>query len=87
MSNRKMIYVVPLPGMLVRFPKTKSCLPESGGWVPAENYWLRRISDGDVREAQPPEEKKAAVSGGMVMGAGVALAALGSALAWSISLS
>ncbi len=52
---KRMIYVIPLVGLVVRVPKTKAKLPPQGAWVPAENYWLRRISDGSVREAEPPQ--------------------------------
>lgn len=53
--SKRMIYVMPLEGLTVRVPKTKAKLPEKGGWVPAENYWLRRKGDGSVREAEPPK--------------------------------
>lgn len=63
--SKRLIYVVPLEGLTVRIPKHKTKLPEQGAWVPAENYWLRRISDGSVREAEPPKvevPKKIAVA-------------------------
>lgn len=58
---RRQIYVVPVDGSMVRSPRTMTLLPATGGWVPAENYWLRRIADGSVREAMPPEAKKETV--------------------------
>lgn len=53
-----MIYIIPLDGLTVRVPNTKAKLPAQGAWVPAENYWLRRISDGSVREAEQPKVKE-----------------------------
>ena len=52
--SKRMIFVIPLKDLVVRIPKTKAKLPEQGAWVPTENYWLRRIIDGSVREALPP---------------------------------
>ena len=55
MAKREIMYVEPIAGAMVRTPRTMAVLPIKGGWVPKDNYWLRRIADGSVREALPPE--------------------------------
>lgn len=55
-------YVVPgSEGLLVRYPRSKTPLSPSGGWVPwtgpEGRYWKRRLKCGDVRLASPPEKK------------------------------
>ena len=56
-------YVKPKEGLLVRFPRSYTALPESGGvvpWVGADGrYWRRRVRVGDVEiTTQTKEEKK-----------------------------
>jgi len=51
--NKEMAFVVPAEGMSVRMPNMV-LLPAAGAWVERNNFWLRRISDGSVREATPP---------------------------------
>ena len=48
-------------GLLVRYPRTKAVLPESGGWVDwigaDGRYWRKTVRQGDVKifdERQPP---------------------------------
>lgn len=60
MSKRRMIYIMPVANAMVRSPRTMTVLPATGSWVPAENYWLRRIADGSVREATPPDVRSKA---------------------------
>lgn len=31
-------------------------LPAEGGWVQLDEYWCRRLRDGDVLEAEPPAQ-------------------------------
>jgi hypothetical protein len=44
--------VIPRKGVVVRFPRSYSILPESGGnvpWIgPDGRYWRRRVAVGDV---------------------------------------
>lgn len=48
------IFVKPVtPGLRVRAP-SGAVLPDEGDYVERESYWLRRINDGDVVEAEPP---------------------------------
>lgn len=49
------IFLKPAPGKVVRKP-VGGHLPEQGEWVNQESYWLRRLSDGDVVEADGPAE-------------------------------
>jgi len=51
------MFIKPTEGVLVRDPRSKTILSAAGGWVQAENYWLRRIADGSVQEVSPPKEK------------------------------
>ena len=55
-------YVKPKNGLLVRFPRSYTALPESGGvvpWVGADGrYWRRRLRVGDVEVATQPKENK-----------------------------
>ncbi|WP_295379554.1 DUF2635 domain-containing protein [uncultured Pseudacidovorax sp.] len=41
-------------------PDLGGYLPESGRRVEATPYWLRRLADGDVVEADPPADPPAA---------------------------
>lgn len=45
---------------LVRQPlRSWMPLPAEGGWVALDEYWSRRLRDGDVVEAAPPVETDA----------------------------
>ena len=50
MSDR--IFVKPAPGLTVRKP-VGGYLAEAGEEVNRDSYWLRRLADGDVVEADP----------------------------------
>jgi hypothetical protein len=43
----------PAPGLAVRDPELRDLLPAEGRDVPRSDYWLRRLTDGDVVEAPP----------------------------------
>lgn len=47
------MFVKPKPGVRVRDPKNRGHLPESGADVPEDQYWLRRLADGDVTLSSP----------------------------------
>jgi aminoglycoside phosphotransferase (APT) family kinase protein len=44
----------------VRFPRTHALLPEEGTEVPEDQFWLRRLRDGDVVRAEAPKVAPAA---------------------------
>ncbi|GAA4258943.1 DUF2635 domain-containing protein [Azospirillum formosense] len=48
------MYVKPKPGALVRDPETREPLPAEGAEVPENQYWMRRLADGDVVRAGRP---------------------------------
>ena len=53
------MYVKPKPGALVRDPVTRTPLPSGGAEVPEDQYWMRRLADGDVVAGLPaPAPKK-----------------------------
>ena len=53
------MFVKPKAGLFVRDPATREPLPEAGREVPEDQYWMRRLADGDVVEAGPvPAPKK-----------------------------
>lgn len=54
------IFVKPGPDLKVRKPVNGYLAPD-GEWVNRETYWLRRLADGDVIEADPLQNKAAAV--------------------------
>lgn len=58
--SRDMIKVKPAEGLIVRDPVTREALPPKGKTVPRNAYWLRRLKDGDVVEADTakPEKKE-----------------------------
>ncbi|MBI2769992.1 MAG: DUF2635 domain-containing protein [Burkholderiales bacterium] len=67
MTSRFFVKPVPLPSGVegqadtprqVRKP-TGGYLPQEGDTVPKDSYWLRRIADGDVVEAEAPPEPEA----------------------------
>jgi hypothetical protein len=55
------MYVKPAPGLSIRDPDLKDLLPESGRLVPDTDYWLRRVRDNDVIEAEAPPEDESPV--------------------------
>ncbi|TWA90699.1 uncharacterized protein DUF2635 [Azospirillum brasilense] len=46
------MYVKPKPGALVRDPVTRQPLPDTGAEVPSDQYWMRRLADGDVVQSE-----------------------------------
>lgn len=51
--------VVPRTGMVVIDPATSQPLPVSGASVEMDSYWVRRLNDGDVTEAEEQQQPKA----------------------------
>lgn len=47
-------YVMPAPGLKVRDPQTRRHIADVGQWVPLDQFWLRRLADGDVVAATEP---------------------------------
>lgn len=52
-------HLIPKRGLTVRDPLTAQALPEAGAEMTLTPYWLRRLADGDVREAQTAKPAKA----------------------------
>lgn len=52
------MHVVPVSGRQVPDPDKGGYLPQEGRNVEPTAYWLRRIADGDVVEAEPTKQKK-----------------------------
>lgn len=50
------MYVKPVAGRVVPDPYQGDNVPEAGREVEANQYWFRRIADGDVVEAAKPEQ-------------------------------
>ena len=49
------MYVKPSEGLEIRDPDLRDLLPRAGREVPENHgYWLRRLRDGDVIQAEPP---------------------------------
>lgn len=46
------VFVRPAPGIRIADPETGQYLPEVGLLVPRSGFWLRRLKDGDVLEAE-----------------------------------
>ena len=44
------MFVVPKEDLLVRDPASLELLPAEGREVPRNQFWLRRLRDGDVTE-------------------------------------
>lgn len=55
------MFVRPVAGRMVRCPVRGTFLPESGGIVPDDIFWHRRLQDGDVEIVCP---EKTAGDGG-----------------------
>lgn len=53
------MFVTPKAGLLVRDPATGEPLPETGREVSQDQYWMRRLQDGDVEVAMPAAPKPA----------------------------
>lgn len=53
------VFVKPAKHVRVRDPVTATPLDEHGEDKPRNSYWLRRLADGDVREASPPPQPSA----------------------------
>jgi hypothetical protein len=51
---QRTLFLKPAAGLTVRDPATKQQLAEEGEAKPATAYWLRRVKDQDVLEAEPP---------------------------------
>jgi hypothetical protein len=61
-----------IPGTIIRDPHTKRALPDEGGEVPENSFWVRRLRDGDVVHVsapEPPAAKPAPIEDRMVRGA------------------
>lgn len=56
------MYVKPKAGLAVPDPALSDYLPNTGRQVEDNQYWQRRIMDGDVEMAEPPKESAAAKS-------------------------
>ncbi len=50
-------FIKPAPGYQVRMPNG-NVLPADGVEVEINSYWLRRLEDGDVLEAEKPKSRK-----------------------------
>lgn len=57
MSN---LFLKPGNGLIVRDPESGALMPAAGQWKTDNEFWRRRLRDGDVIEAKPPAEKSAA---------------------------
>ena len=57
------MFVRPVPGCAVRDPFTRVLLPEAGADVPPNDFWLRRVLQGDVLPVPEPAAS-AALPGG-----------------------
>jgi len=53
------MFVKPVSGRPVPDPAIGDLLPESGRQVEANQYWFRRLQDGDVTEGEAPKEPAA----------------------------
>lgn len=48
------IFVRPSQGIKLREPERRQrYLPDAGAWVPDNEFWRRRLKDGDVVRATP----------------------------------
>ena len=53
------MYLKPVAGRQVPDPDRGDFLPDSGRDVVDQQYWLRRLNDGDVEISSPPTDDKA----------------------------
>lgn len=54
------MFVKPADGLVIPDPDRRDALPAEGREVPASDFWLRRLRDGDVVMAEAPREAPAA---------------------------
>lgn len=52
------MHLKPVKGRVVIDPATGQPVPETGARIIPNQYWYRRLADGDVTEFKPPKEKK-----------------------------
>lgn len=52
------MFVIPKAGLKVPDPERGDDLPETGREVSKNQYWSRRLIDGDVTTKQPPKRGK-----------------------------
>lgn len=50
------MYIKPIAGRHVPDPDRGDLLPDIGREVEPHQYWLRRLDDGDVIQAERPQE-------------------------------
>lgn len=55
------MFVKPAPGLRIVDPLSRLPLPAAGKEVPASTYWLRRLRQGDVIEADQISDSKGQV--------------------------
>jgi hypothetical protein len=55
------MFVKPAEGLVIPDPDRHDMLPADGRDVPASDFWMRRLRDGDVVEAAPKEVPPAVV--------------------------
>lgn len=58
----KRMFVTPAAGLTLRRHRGAGALPVSGAYVPTDQYWRRRLRDGDVVLATPPSSDSAEVT-------------------------
>lgn len=51
------MFVKPAKGLVIPDPDRHDRLPVEGRDVPASDFWMRRMRDGDVVEATAPSEQ------------------------------
>jgi hypothetical protein len=55
------LFVVPAKeGSVIRYPKSVRVLSVVGGYVPKNQYWMRRVADKDVLDCTNQKEKEEA---------------------------
>ncbi len=52
MPHPTSFFLRPSPGIRVADPVTGQYLPDAGALMPRSAFWLRRLADGDVQEAE-----------------------------------
>jgi hypothetical protein len=56
--SEDMIFLKAAPGRRVRDDHTLQLLAPDGEWKPRSTYWMRRLRDADVIEAQQPTARR-----------------------------
>jgi hypothetical protein len=59
MSDARMIHIKPKLGLIVRDPVTYRPLAVDGEDKPRDQYWMRRLRDGDVvlaKQSEPEDQ-------------------------------